>query len=249
MKTFIKFFSIFTFMFKIEKIQELLRKRPKKEDMPKHVVLDTYGTIRWSETNKKTLEEAYKKKLQNIIDIIKLQVEKDIPILTIQLLSKEKAIENVDILVEFFRALKSSHLINENKIKVFVLGKWYDLPGEIVEPIKSIIEETNDYDNFFVNFCINYDGQEEIIDSCKLIARKIKEDKIKMEEIDKKEFKDNLYSSHFIPPELIIDNRPKLMGLLLWDTKNAKIVRIKKLFPDFTQKDFLKALELYREKE
>jgi len=236
-------------MFKIEKIQELLRKRPKQEDIPKHVVLDTYGTIKWSEINKKPLEEAYKKKLQNIIDIIKIQVEKDIPILTIQLLSKERAIENVDILVEFFRVLKNSHLINENKIKVFVLGKWYDLPGEIVEPIKSIIEETKDYDNFFVNFCINYDGQEEIIDACKLIARKIKEDKIKIEDIDKKELKDNLYSSHFISPELIIENKPRLDGLLLWDSKDAKIVNMKKLFPDFSQKDFLKALELYREEK
>ena len=237
-------------MFKIEKIQELLKKRPKKDvSMPKHVVLDTYGTIKWARVNKKELEDAYKKKLQNIIDVIKTQTEKDIPIMTIQLLSKEKAVENVNLLVDFFIELKKSHLISENKIKVSVLGKWYDLPSELVESIKSIMDETKEYDNHFINFCINYDGQEEIIDSFKLIARKIEEKKLKIDDIDKEIVKDNLYSSYFIPPDLIIENNIKFKGTLLWDTKGAKIVRIKKLFPDFTSKDFLRALEMYQEKE
>jgi len=235
-------------MFKIEKIQEILKKRPKKDiEIPKHVVLDTYGTVKWAELNKKQLEEGYKRKLQNIIDIIKVQVEKDIPIMTIQVLSKDKALKNVDILVDFFKALKNSDLINTNKIKISVLGKWYDLPSEILEPVKSIIEETKEYDNYFVNFCLNYDGHREIVDACKLIARKVKEDELKIDDINENVFKDNLYSSYFVPVDLIIENKPRLKGILLWDTKNAKIVKIKKLFSDFSKKDFLKALEFYRE--
>jgi len=235
-------------MLKIDFLKDLIKRRSREDsNMPKHIALTTYGTIRWAEKNKVSKEEAYKKKLDNIFEIIKLQVKKDIPILTIDLLSKKTVISNADLLSDFLKKLKNSELINKNKIKVYILGKWYDLPVEAVTPIKEVIDETKDYDNFFLNLCINYDGQEEIVDSCRLIARKIKEEKIDIEDISKEEVKDNLYSSYFLPPDLIIDNSGKISGLLLWDSEGTILVKVKKLFQDFSAKNFLKILESYKE--
>ncbi len=237
-------------MVKLDFLKELIKKRRREDsDMPKHVAITTFGTKIWAEKNKKSQEEAYIAKLNNIIEIIKLQVEKGIPILTINLLSKKTFLDNADKLCDFLAKLKNSDLINKNKIKVYVLGKWYDLPSEALKHIKDIMEETKDYDNFFLNLCINYDGQEEIVNSCRLIARKIKDGKIDIENINNEEIKDNLYSSYFLPPDIIIDNREKFSGLLLWDSKNSFFVKSKKLFQDFSAKDFLKVLELYKDKK
>ena len=65
--------------------------------------------------------------------------------------------------------------------------------------------------------------------------------------LSKEEIKDNLYSSYFVPVDLIIQNRKNFKGILLWDSVNARIIFANKLFPDFSGKDFLKALEEYQE--
>ena len=234
-------------MVKLDFWKDIIKKREKEGNELMHVALTTYGTEKWAEKNKVSKEDAYVKKLNNIVDIIRIQVKEDIPILTINLLSKQTILENAEVLSEFLRKLMESELINKNKIKVNVLGKWYDLPAEAVNPIKDIIEETKDYDSHFLNLCLNYDGQEEIVNACKLIARKIKEEKIDIKDINKEEIKDNLYSSYFLPPNLIIDNSERFSGLLLWDSKDAVFVKVNKLFQDFSGKEFLKILDSYKE--
>ena len=239
----------------LEKFKELLKKEKKdilKAKYPKHVAITTDGKIDWSKQNNTGIEESYKKGFLIIKDVINLQVKMNIPILTFYLLSSNmKDLEQfsavMDTYVSFFNEMKESKEIHENKIKVSVLGKWYDLPGRVVEPIKEIIETTKDYDNFFTNFCINYDGQEEIVDACKLIARQIKADKITPESINKALIKENIYSSYFLPSDLVIRSglTKKLTDLLLWDSINAKIYFSDKLWPDFDKKDFVKAIESF----
>jgi undecaprenyl diphosphate synthase len=235
-------------MVKLDFIQNLIKDRFKHEEknFPKHVVLDSYGSVKWAEKNNKSIKDAYRKKLENIKEIIKIQVEKEIPILTIDLLAKETKEDMSDIVSEFLESLAKEETIIKNKVRVTVLGKWYNL-AKLVEPIKKITEDTKIYDSFFLNFCINYDGQEEIMDSLRVMAKKIEMEKLKSEDITKEEIKDNLYSSYFVPVDLIIQNRRDFRGVLLWDSVNAKIVFSNKLFPDFTGKDFLKALEEYQE--
>ena len=108
-----------------------------------------------------------------------------------------------------------------------------------------MLEETKDYDSFFLNLCINYDGQEEIVDSCKLIGRQIAAGKLAPESITKEVIKENCYSSYFIPPDLIIKTglKTKIAGVLLWDSLNATIFFVKKNWPELKQSDLQKALK------
>jgi undecaprenyl pyrophosphate synthase len=39
------------------------------------------------------------------------------------------------------------------------------LPQHTVDAVKKILDETKDYDCYFLNFCLHYDGQEEIVDA------------------------------------------------------------------------------------
>ena len=147
-----------------------------------------------------------------------------------------------------FNELSESKLIHENKIKISILGKWYNLPGRVVDAIKKAINDTRDYDSFFVNFCINYDGQEEIVDAMKLIGMQIKAGRMDPELIDKDTIKESIYSSYFLPPDLMIKNgsRKETSGFLLWDSVNAKIYFTNKLWPDFDRTEFMDAIKDYQ---
>jgi len=165
-----------------------------------------------------------------------------------ELKNEEKFSAFLDKFIEFFNFLKLHALVHENKIKITAIGKWYDLPGRAVDSIKDLVDETKDYDTFFLNFCINYDGQEEIVDACKLIARQIKADKLDVDAINKEVIKENIYSSYFLPPDLIIKNglRKRTSGFMLWDSSDSEIYFTGKRFPEFTKTDFLNIVKLHQ---
>lgn len=235
-----------------------LKLRKKKEEgvitnVPMHIAITMQGTHKWLEKNKASEEEALGRKFLVLKNTIKVGVSLNIPMMTFYLLSTkleeetEKFTLLMDKFVEFFEKLVEDSLIHDNKIKITVLGKWYDLPGRVVEPIKKIIEETSEYDNFFVNLCINYDGQEEVVDSMRLIARQIISHKIGVDSINKEVVKENLYSSYMLPPDLIVKTGEKTIpNFLLWDCVNSTIYFSEKLWPDFDKAELLKAIEHWK---
>jgi undecaprenyl diphosphate synthase len=216
----------------------------------RHIALSLDGVDKWAKDHDQDLLTAWNESFLAVKEIVSLQVKEDIPILTFNVLPMESK-ENdffpliVDSLVEFFNYLSSWNFINENQIKISFLGKWYDMPGRLVEAIKKITVETKDYDKFFVNFCINYDGQKELIDSFRIIARKIKSSNLDPDFITKEEVKDNIYSSYFIPPEVIIITGKKkfLGGFLLWDSVNSKVYFSDKLWPDIKIDDLKEIIQ------
>ena len=237
-------------MFK--KIIDILKAREKihiiRADMPRHIAITMEKEL--EDINH---EDIYNKRNSLIKDIVNIQIKLNIPIMTIFLLSSgAKNSENfsflMDDLAKLFNEIISHKKIHTDQIKISVLGKWYDLPERVLNPIKRIIESTKNYDRFFLNLCVNYDGHEEIVDACRIIARQIKSEKIDPESINKQLIKENLYSSYFISPDLIIENNNEFSGLLLWDSKNSMIFFTDKQWPDFTKIDFFRAVEAFQNK-
>ncbi len=241
----------------LDKVKDILKKEEDiiKFRLPRHIALVTKGKHLYAEKHKLPIEMVYEKSNIIIISTIASSVKLNIPVTTFHLLStKTKELEHfsniVDSLTEFFNDLSNKELIHKNKIKISVLGKWYDLPGKLVDSIKNLIDKTKEYDSYFVNFCINYDGQEEIIDAIKLISRQIKAGKLDPELITKEIIKENIYSSYFPPPNLIIINGPKRTSdLLLWDSPNEKAYFTNKLWPDFDRIELMDAIRDYQKGE
>jgi undecaprenyl diphosphate synthase len=241
----------------LEFIAHQLKKKgvnPEKERMPKHIAMTVGGLGRWSRLKGENLKEAHKKAFKKVEEVLRYQLCFDVPIVTLYLINsnvkKAKGFtETMDALAEFFKELLQNKEVFKNKVKVSVLGKWYDLPSRVVEPMKRVIDETKDYDSFFLNLCINYDGRDEIVDACKIIVRKALLEKMDVESIDAEMVKDNIYSSYFLPPDLMIKTGTgkRLHGFLLWDSTHALVYFSGVLWIDFKEKDFIRAIKYYQE--
>src|SRR3989338_9033473 len=182
--------------------------------LPRHIAIVTKGKHVYAEKHSKPIQQVYDKSNLIILSTIKEIVRLNIPIATFYLLStRAKELPNfsdvTDSLADFFSSLCENNLVVNNKIKISFIGKWYDFPGKLVNSIKRVIDKTKDYDSFFVNFCINYDGQQEIVDAVKLIAMQIRAGKLDPDLITKETIKENTYSSYFMPHDLIIINGSK----------------------------------------
>ncbi len=183
-------------------------------------------------------------KLLNIKNIVKITSKLQIPMLTLQIPSDDN-----DFLVELFTGLANWEFAKQNQVKITVLGQWYSLPERVREPLKKVIESTKDYDKLFLNLCIAYDGQQEIVEACTLLARMVKLGKLDPEGISKELIKENLYTSYALPPNLLIRLGPRTNtgGLLLWDSPQTTIYFARKQLEQFGKDEFLKSIAHYQQ--
>lgn len=219
----------------------------KGNDMPKHLAIDAGLVKSWAAKNSTDIKEAVKKSSEKIKELIDLQLKKDIPILTIQLSAKND--DEIGGLKKLFRDLSDDEKIHDKKVRISILGDWYSSEPEFVESIKSLIDKTKDYDQYFLNFCVKYNGQEEILTAVKLLLKKAFSSKTNLDKITLEELKENLPSSNFISPEIIIVNGNEYTGLLLWDSPGALIYFTDKYWLDFEKKDFDKAMDFFNRKK
>lgn len=215
----------------------------KGKDVPKHLAISTTRIKEWSEKKNKPLIDAVSLSYKKIYELIENQTKKDIPIISILLTTKTE--EEISGLNEFLQKLTKEELINEKKIRVHVLGEWYGLDSDLTDSIKLITEETKDYDNYFLNLLVNYDGQKEILASLKLMIKKYEAEKLDIHDLSPEMVKENLASSYFLPPDLIIENGGRYSGMLLWDSKGSVIYFTDKYWLDFDKSDLEDALKFY----
>lgn len=217
-----------------------------EKGLPRHIAFVTKGKHAFASNRSLPLEGAYALSCRKIDEIVSWCISKNIPAMTFYLLSTKR--DNIDfgIIIDAFssylEALASDEKITGQKVKVTVIGRWYDLPERLVNAIKGIIEKTKDNDKFFLNFCLNYNGHDEIVDSVNLIVKQIQSGKAVA--VTRELIKENSYSSYFPPPDLfVINGSGTISDLLLWDAPDAKVFFSGKLWPEFELHDLRRAVE------
>ncbi len=185
--------------------------------------------------------------LRNIFELCSIIIGLKIPMLTLHFPSS-KTDHEVDTIVTLFTALMHEPLLDEHQIKISVLGRWYELPERALEPIKHVISATSDYDRHFVNVCVRYDGQEDIVDGTKLLAKHVQLGKLAPEQITKATLKEAMLTSMLLPPSFIIYPAPMRItsGVLLWDSTNAVVHFSETAWKDFGKQAFLDSLAFFQ---
>ncbi|MBT4858399.1 hypothetical protein HON49_04460, partial [archaeon] len=110
------------------------------------------------------------------------------------------------------------------------------------EELKKLNTQSSEFDHFFLNLCINYNPKQEIADACRVIIRKIIQDKSDIDSISPELIKENIYSSFLIPPEIVIEPSLEFSGTFLWDSKGSKITNLNKPLSDISIQDIEKKL-------
>ena len=162
-------------------------------EMPKHIAISLDDISDWCRDKSMGIEECCSRCFGLVSRLLAAQISSNIPIFTIYLLPEDVKTSTEDYMIfcdcmaNFFSELAGSSIVSGHKIKISIFGKWYNLPGKAVESLKMAIEATKEYDSFFANFCINYDGQEEILDAMKLVIRQVLAEKVSPENLTKED--------------------------------------------------------------
>jgi undecaprenyl diphosphate synthase len=135
-------------------------------------------------------------------------------------------------------------------IRLKVIGNKEGLPNEIHEQIKKVEELTKNRTGLNFNLALNYGSRDEIIYSVKEIATLIKEGKLKVDEIGEDTISNNLYTKGIPDPDLIIrtSGEQRISNFLLWQCAYSEFYFVDTLWPEFKEKDILKAIKEFQKR-
>ena len=147
-----------------------------------------------------------------------------------------------NLFIDFFD--NKSQFFHDYNLKFNPIGRIDELPKAIVKKVYSLEESTQSNLGSCINVAINYGGREEMIDA----AKKVVEEGLSIEEINEESMKSNSYLPNTPEPELLIRTAgySRVSNFLLWHIAYSEIDINKKLWPDFTEEDLEKSLNIYK---
>ena len=180
-----------------------------QEECPKHIAIIMDGNRRWAKANNLTAKEGHKAGADNLEKIAIFANKLGIKYLTVYAFSTEnwrRTEEEIGALMLLLRNyLKNfSKRADTQNIKINVIGDISKLDVDLQDSIKKAMEKTSKNTGMVLNIAFNYGGRAEILRAVKKIAKKVQENKLKIEDIDEKEFEANLYTSGQDDPDLLI---------------------------------------------
>ncbi len=148
------------------------------------------------------------------------------------------------LLVEYVNK-KVPYLLEKNARLRFI-GRREGLPDHILTTILEAEEKTNHCDSLDVIIALNYSGRAEIVDAVKKILTENPN-----VEINEENFRNYLYLPEIPDPDLLIrtSGEKRISNFMLWELAYTELYFTETLWPDFDEKEFLKALYDYQSRE
>ena len=206
-----------------------------------HVAIIMDGNGRWGLKHKKSRNAGHKEGIKTVEKIIKETIKKKIKFLTLFVFSTENwkrpksEIRYLFNLLEIFLKNKLEILHNQN-IKLKIIGKK-NFSTKIKKLLDYSEKKTLNNSKLQLNIALNYGSKSEILEAVKKIKKN-------NEKVNEKTFNKYLQTYRIPDPDLLIrtSNTRRLSNFLLWQLAYTEIFFVKKLWPDFNEKDYNKII-------
>ena len=210
-----------------------------------HVAIIMDGNGRWGLKHKKSRNAGHKAGLNSVEKIIKKSIEYNIQFLTLFAFSTEnwkrpkKEVNYLFNLLENFLLDKIDDLHKQN-IKFKVIGKK-NFSKKLNLLLSSSEKKTSKNSKIQINLALNYGSKFELLSAIKKIIK----DK---SAINEKNIEKSLYTKNIPDPDILIrtGNTKRLSNFLLWQIAYSEIFFEKKLWPDFTEKDYSRIINTFK---
>jgi undecaprenyl diphosphate synthase len=142
---------------------------------------------------------------------------------------------------------KDEDELHKHRIRLRVIGRIQDLPETVRRELIRVMKATESYTDWHLVLALSYGGRAEIVEASRKIARRVASGELKPDDIDENTIARHLYAPDIPDPDLMIrtSGELRLSNFLLWQLSYAELYFTDVLWPDFREKDFVQALEVY----
>ena len=140
--------------------------------------------------------------------------------------------------------------MEKNHVRFCFFGDLTKLSPQLQALCQKAQEDSKQYHEVQVNFCLNYGGRDEILRAVKKIARQAAENTLDPDCLTESDL-DRFLDSEGVPdPELVIrpSGEKRTSNFLPWQTVYSEWVFMNVLWPDFSPRDLDIAIEEYHKR-
>ena len=210
-----------------------------------HVAIIMDGNGRWGLKHKKSRNLGHKEGLKVVENIIKETIRQKIKYLTLYAFSTENWKRPKKEITYLFRLLENFLInkiddLNKQNIKLSFIGVR-KFSKKLNNLLKLSEKKTKKNTRLQINIALNYESKLELIMEFNKLK---KNNKIFIE----KNLTKYLLTKNIPDPEILIrtGNTHRLSNFLLWQIAYSEIFFEKKLWPEFTEKDYSKIIKNYK---
>ncbi|HEY4476357.1 MAG TPA: polyprenyl diphosphate synthase [Candidatus Paceibacterota bacterium] len=225
-----------------------------KSDIPRHIVVFPDGNRRWAKEQGLDTLEGHKAGYENLLKFREWCQARGVQALTAFGFSTEnwnRTEREVSYLMRLLESGLAGHFkrymqeaaLQEQGVRVRVIGQKARLPESLQKVIAEVEEGTKDNTKFFLNLGISYGGRWDIAQA----TRRIIKDGIAPEQVTEDLFASYLSTAGLPEPDLVIraGGEHRFSNFVLWQAAYAELFFVPKYWPAFTEQDFDEVLQEY----
>lgn len=227
-----------------------------KDKIPQHVAIIMDGNGRWAKKQGLTRVFGHKNGVRSVRESIKVCLENGIKCLTLYAFSEENwarpkmevsAIMN--LMISSMKDELPSFL--KNGVRFKYIGDDSRLSDSMREEFDYCVAQTSHCERMTLVIAVNYSSQTEIAQAAQHVASRVLKGELTIEEINKSTIEKHLYTADLPQVDLLIrtSGEQRISNFLLWQIAYAELYFTSVLWPDFNEKEFKAALDIYAGRE
>jgi len=219
-----------------------------EKTVPRHIGYIVDGNRRWAKQHGIPTYEGHLAGYNAILEVVMATFDAGVEVVSAYTFSTEnwkRSEDEVSKLMGLVLRLLTSdiRILQENNIRLRVLGSKDRLSKGILKAIDEAEEKTKDNTRGTLAVCFNYGGQLEIADACK----KIIQAGTPAEDVTPELISENIYAPDLPPLDMIVrtSGENRTSNFMLWRSAYSEFFFLEKLWPDMTKDDVTAILEEY----
>jgi len=233
-----------------------LKEKINTNKLPKHLAIIMDGNGRWAKQKGMLRAFGHENGTKSVRETVEATAELGIENLTLYAFSTENwnrpKLEVQTLMKLLVSALKKEiKTLQKNNIKLAAIGNLEDLPTKAHRELLEVIDKTKTNNRMTLTLALSYGSREEILNTVKKIAIKVKNNIISPENIDESVINEHLYTQNLPDVDLLIrtSGEQRISNFLLWQIAYAELYFTETLWPDFTKQNLYEAIIEYQKRE
>ncbi len=225
-------------------------------DIPNHIAIIMDGNGRWAKKRFLPKAMGHRAGAQALDRLVNEADDFGIKHMTVYAFSTEnwnRSKEEVDSLMALMREYIAEYAKqSETKnVKIDFIGDLSIFDAQLRSDIINLENKSRLKTGINLHIALNYGGRDEIVRAVKSLSEDIKSGKLDSDKINEEIFSTYLDTKNYLDPDLIIrtSGECRLSNFLLWQAAYSEFYFTDKLWPDFTFKDLMEAINSYRKRD
>ncbi|HIA73320.1 MAG TPA: isoprenyl transferase [Gemmatimonadetes bacterium] len=225
-------------------------------DVPNHVAIIMDGNGRWAKQRGLPRQLGHREGMKSVRETIEGATEAGIKIMTLFAFSTEnwnRPQKEVASLMSLLRryARKELDSLKRQGVEVHVLGEAERFDDRTRDAVAMIVDGTKGGGTLRLNLMISYGGREEILRSVKILAERVAQGELTVDDLDEDVLHQTLFTANVPDPDLLIrtSGEYRISNFMLWQIAYTELHITPILWPDFNREHLFEAVLDYQRRD